>query len=111
MANIKIPTEFKLEDWLPMEPDKGPPLPRVLGIYWPWYKLAEILLTAGWNEVTYTGDKKKAGVAMHSIADYLVIAYYYDAFAGAWKLIVYDTMLEPGMVVNIKVSQDCTWTF
>lgn len=25
-------------DFLPMEPDKGPPLPRLLGIYWPWYK-------------------------------------------------------------------------
>lgn len=37
MANM-IPTEFKLEDWLPQEPNQGPPLPRLLGIFWPWYK-------------------------------------------------------------------------
>lgn len=28
---------FELEDWMPMPPDIGPPLPRYLGIYWPWY--------------------------------------------------------------------------
>lgn len=28
---------FELENWLPMEPSKGPPFPRYLGIYWPWY--------------------------------------------------------------------------
>ncbi len=26
------------ERWLPMPPDEGPPLPKLLGIYWPWYK-------------------------------------------------------------------------
>ena len=30
--------DFKLEDWLPMEPGMGPPLPRFLGLTWPWYK-------------------------------------------------------------------------
>ena len=30
-------TDFKVEDWLPQEPSLGPPLPRYLGIYWPWY--------------------------------------------------------------------------
>jgi len=30
-------TEFSIEDWLPMPPDMGPPLPRYLGIYWPFY--------------------------------------------------------------------------
>ncbi|GAI34271.1 unnamed protein product [marine sediment metagenome] len=30
--------EIKLEDWIPMEPQKGPPLPRHFEIYWPWYK-------------------------------------------------------------------------
>ena len=34
-----IPTEFKMEDWIPQEPNQGPPLPEFLGIYWPWYKL------------------------------------------------------------------------
>jgi hypothetical protein len=29
--------DLELEDWLPMPPDMGPPLPRFLGIYWPWY--------------------------------------------------------------------------
>lgn len=28
----------KFEDFLPMSPLEGPPLPRLLGIYWPWYK-------------------------------------------------------------------------
>jgi len=32
---------FELENWLPMEPLLGPPLPRFLGIYWPWYKPTE----------------------------------------------------------------------
>jgi hypothetical protein len=27
-----------LEEWEPMPPDKGPPLPKWMGIYWPWYK-------------------------------------------------------------------------
>jgi len=27
-----------IEDFLPMPPNQGPPLPRLLGIYWPWYK-------------------------------------------------------------------------
>lgn len=27
-----------IEDFLPMSPDMGPPLPRLLGIFWPWYK-------------------------------------------------------------------------
>jgi len=30
--------DFELENWLPMEPAKGPPLPRFLNIFWPWYK-------------------------------------------------------------------------
>ena len=30
--------EIKLEDWLPCSPLIGPPLPRFLGITWPWYK-------------------------------------------------------------------------
>ncbi len=28
----------KLEDWLPQEPQMGPPLPKWLGLTWPWYK-------------------------------------------------------------------------
>jgi len=29
---------FKLEDWLPQEPNQGPPLPESWNIFWPWYK-------------------------------------------------------------------------
>ncbi|GAI60819.1 unnamed protein product [marine sediment metagenome] len=36
MNNIDLP-ELELEDWMPMKPAKGPPLPRLLEIYWPWY--------------------------------------------------------------------------
>lgn len=68
-----------------------------------------IQLAAGWNEVTYTGARKKAGIALQSIAGYLEIAYYYDALAGQWKQVVYDTLLEPEMELSIKVSQDCVW--
>jgi len=28
---------FKLENWMPMSPDMGPPLPRFLSLLWPWY--------------------------------------------------------------------------
>lgn len=34
----ELPAELKLEDWLPQEPTVGPPLPRWLNIFWPWYK-------------------------------------------------------------------------
>lgn len=29
---------FEFENWLPMGPLLGPPLPRFLNIFWPWYK-------------------------------------------------------------------------
>jgi len=29
---------FEIEGLLPMPPNMGPPLPRFLVIYWPWYK-------------------------------------------------------------------------
>lgn len=29
-----------LEDWMPMSPAEGPPFPRSMGVYWPWYKVA-----------------------------------------------------------------------
>lgn len=28
----------KLEEWMPASPMEGPPLPRWLGIFWPWYE-------------------------------------------------------------------------
>lgn len=30
--------EFSFEDLLPMSLNMGPPLPRFLGVTWPWYK-------------------------------------------------------------------------
>ena len=27
-----------LEEWMPQEPNQGPPLPEFLKIFWPWYK-------------------------------------------------------------------------
>ena len=35
--------KLELEDWMPMEPAKGPPLPRLLNVLWPWWKPAEPL--------------------------------------------------------------------
>ncbi|KKM94936.1 hypothetical protein LCGC14_1193240 [marine sediment metagenome] len=102
---------FRIEAWLPMMPAEGPPLPRNLGLYWPWYELTEIQLTAGENDVIYTGESKKAGIAMQSIAGYLESAYYYDGLAGIWKQAVYDTILEPDMQLVITVSKDCVWKF
>lgn len=70
-----------------------------------------VALSAGWNEITYIGERKGAGIAMQSITNYLEIAYYYDQFTGEWIQVVYDTILEQGMVLTIKVSDDCIWTF
>lgn len=30
--------DFEIENWMPMPPEMGPPLPRWLVIYWPWYE-------------------------------------------------------------------------
>jgi len=35
---FKTPTELRFEDWLPASPMVGPPLPKWLGLTWPWYK-------------------------------------------------------------------------
>lgn len=37
MAQKLALPEFKLENWWPMPPSKGPPLPFFLAAYWPWY--------------------------------------------------------------------------
>lgn len=31
-------SDFEFQNWLPMEPAKGPPLPRFFNIFWPWYE-------------------------------------------------------------------------
>lgn len=30
------------EEWLPRMPNQGPPLPRSMGVYWPWYTPPEV---------------------------------------------------------------------
>ncbi|MDD5510512.1 MAG: CARDB domain-containing protein [Dehalococcoidales bacterium] len=30
---------MEISSWYPMSPDKGPPLPVFLGVYWPWYEV------------------------------------------------------------------------
>ena len=35
----ELPTPSKIESWFPMSPIQGPPLPRFLGLLWPWYKI------------------------------------------------------------------------
>lgn len=44
--------DLKLENWLPMEPAMGPPLPRFLNIFWPWYKpyKGELEIAYAWWE-------------------------------------------------------------
>ena len=47
MNNVGAPISVpELEGWMPMPPQKGPPLPLLLGIYWPWYEVgADIRLS------------------------------------------------------------------
>lgn len=71
----------------------------------------EIALSAGWNEVTYTGKRQIAGAAMQSIEDYVEIASYYDQLQEIWVEILYDTELEPGVLISIKVTEACIWIF
>lgn len=33
-----MPELTTIEEWMPVPPDMGPPLPRWLAIYWPWHK-------------------------------------------------------------------------
>ena len=70
-----------------------------------------ITLTAGWNELVYTGKRQTAEKAFASIIDCLEIAYYYDSAREQWIQITSDTMLETGMTLNIKVIWDCIWIF
>jgi hypothetical protein len=43
-----------LELLLPMSPEEGPPLPRLMNIYWPWYEKNEyISVTIFGSEVHY----------------------------------------------------------
>lgn len=36
-----------LEEWLPTSPSEGPPLPKFLGILWPWASRATLIWTPG----------------------------------------------------------------
>lgn len=46
----------KLEDWWPVSPLEGPPLPKWMGITWPWYKPETAVLEiayAWWETLGY----------------------------------------------------------
>lgn len=101
--------ELKLEDWFPMSPLIGPPLPVILGIYWPW--LSVVQLKAGFNEYTYKGKERAGGSLLASIKDYLMVAYYLQEETNSWAQIMDDTLVKTGYLLNIKVSENCTWTF
>lgn len=114
---MERPSSIPEEVWclLPAFPFEYPgiygflPLPRFL-----LDELApkqEIALSAGWNTVTYTGERQTAGKAFESIMNYLVIAYHWNADAQDWNQMVTNTMMIPNDVYNIKVSQNCVWRF
>ena len=43
---------------------------------------------------------------------YLEIIYYYDAVNDIWNEISgAGFMLEPGMLLNMKMTHDCIWIF
>ena len=70
-----------------------------------------LTLTAGSNELVYTGKRQTAEKAFASIIDYLVIAYYLDSATEQWIQITSDTVLETDMTLNISVTYDCIWIF
>ena len=71
----------------------------------------QIQLTEGWNEYTYTGSAIRGGDLLASINDYLLIAYYLREETESWVEISDDLLIQPNYLLNIKVSQDCIWSF
>ena len=57
-------------DLAPMPPDMGPPLPAVLGIYWPWYKPAQIVAA----DYTCPYDGKTFSTADYGTAEAAILA-------------------------------------
>jgi len=49
---------YELEDWWPISPLIGPPLPKWMGITWPWYKppLPPIIYTCPYCEAEFTTE-------------------------------------------------------
>ncbi len=70
-----------------------------------------IKLKKGWNEVTYKGKSQKVEMAFKSIETYILIVYYWSGLYGQWMQLVSGNFVEPSMLLNIDVRQDCTWTF
>ncbi len=33
--------DIELENWMPMPPNMGPPFPKFLNVFWPWYEEGE----------------------------------------------------------------------
>ena len=72
-------------------------------------------LVVGNNTFNYIGKRQEASIAFQPIRQYIQIAYYLSV-ENTWVSIAPyltspDTMLETGSTLNIKVSQDCIWTY
>ena len=71
----------------------------------------EIQLKEGWNEYRYQGPAIRGGDLLASINDYVLIAYYLWEETESWLSITDYLWIQPGYLLNIKVSQDCVWSF
>lgn len=89
-----------------------------------WAAPAEIALSTGWNEVTYTGRRQSPEQAFASILDFMGTAqgvWYWDEAEGEWLLVfafmdgqwqsVEQAVMVPGGTYNVYVIMDCIWAF
>ncbi len=63
-------------DWLPMSPLMGPPLPRFLGVMWPWLDASALPTSLSgeshydneeqWRWTDYTGRERVITVTRHA---------------------------------------------
>lgn len=68
-------------------------------------------LKEGWNEVKYEGPSQKVEEAVKSIETYLITVYYWSGLYNQWMQLVRGSWVEPNMLLNIEVREDCTWTY
>ena len=91
--------ELKLEDWFPMSPMVGPPLPKFLGIYWPWYKEEPAVYNCPYCEATFaTQEERDAHVAeYHGVVPPLTYTCPYcdQSFASLPELIAHAAAVHP----------------
>ncbi len=58
-----------IKEWLPQSPEKGPPLPAFLEIYWPWLETPPVPPTGVLGDLDYDGYVTEADVQL--LMDYL----------------------------------------